>query len=71
MYYYISGKELTPENVRTYSRLEFDNLFAFRHMADPTQELAMRQEQLGFTVDQWEVVNQSPNGFRINPGALN
>ena len=65
MYYYISGKELTPENVRTYSRLEFENLFAFRHMVDPTQELAVRQEQLGFTVDQWEVVNQSPNGFRL------
>lgn len=65
MYYYISGKELTPENVRTYSRLEFESLFAFRHMVDPTQELAVRQELLGFTVDQWEVVNQSPNGFRL------
>jgi hypothetical protein len=43
MYYYISGKELTPENVRTYSRLEFESLFAFRHMVDPTQELAVRQ----------------------------
>ncbi|MBL8414560.1 MAG: hypothetical protein JNM42_09005 [Propionivibrio sp.] len=69
MYYYISGKELTPENVRTYSRLEFESLFAFRHMVDPTQELAVRQELLGFTLDQWEVVNQSPNGFRLMRGA--
>jgi hypothetical protein len=66
MHYYISGKEFTqPDSVRAYSRQEFESLFAFRHMVDPTQQLQVRQEQLGFTADQWEVVNQSANGFRL------
>jgi hypothetical protein len=66
MHYYVSGGEFNqPENVRTYSRKEFDSLFTFRHMTDPTQQLQIHQEQQGFSVDQWEVVNQSANGFRL------
>lgn len=66
MHYFISGKEFTqPENVRVYSRQEYDSLFAFRHMVDPTQQLQVRQGQLGFSADPWEVVNQSANGFRL------
>lgn len=66
MHYYISGQEFTqPENVRAYSRQEFESLFAFRHMVDPTQKLEVHQAQLGFAIDPWEVVNQSANGFRL------
>jgi hypothetical protein len=66
MHYYVAGQEFNqPENVRMYSRQEFDSLFTFRHMVDPTQQLQIHQGQVGFTVDQWEVVNQSANGFRL------
>jgi len=66
MHYFISGKEFEqPENVRTYNRQEFDKLFAFRHQDDPSQMLQLSQEQLTYSLDSWEVVNQSANGFRI------
>jgi len=66
MHFYISGQEFEqPENVRAYSRREFESLFAFRHQEDPLQLLQVRQEQLTFSLDTWEVVNQSANGFRL------
>lgn len=66
MHFYVSGKEFEqPENVRIYSRREFETLFAFRHQEDPLQTLSLRREQLAYEVDTWEVVNQSPNGFRL------
>ena len=66
MYYFVSGKEFEqPENVRTYSRREFENLSTFRHQENPLQELQIRREQLAYSVDSWEVVNQSANGFRL------
>lgn len=66
MHFFISGKEFEqPENVRAYSRREFESLFAFRHQADPLQVLQVRQEQLAYSLDTWEVVNQSANGFRL------
>jgi hypothetical protein len=54
-----------PESARIYSREEFDSLFTFRHMLDPTQHLEVRQTQLGFGFDDWEVLDQSANGFRL------
>lgn len=66
MHYFISGKEFNqPENARIYSRQEFDSMFTFRHGLDPTQGLEVRQAQLGFAVDDWEVLDQSANGFRL------
>ena len=66
MHYYISGKEFEqPENVNAYSRRDYESLFAFRHQEDPSQMLQFRQEQLPYSVDSWEVVNQSANGFRL------
>jgi hypothetical protein len=66
MHFYISGKEFEqPENERSYSHREFENLFAFRYQENPQQMLHVRQQQLAYSVDQWEVVNQSANGFRL------
>ena len=66
MHYFVRGKEFEqPENVRIYSRREFESLFAFRHQEDPLQTLQTRQEQLNYRVDPWEVVNQSASGFRL------
>jgi hypothetical protein len=66
MHYVIAKAEFVqPENVRLYSRQEFDSLFTFRHMVDPTQSLQIHQTALDFNPDSWEVVNQSANGFRL------
>ncbi len=66
MHFFISDKEFEqPENVRTYSRREFESLFVFRHQTDPRQVLRVRQEQLAYSTDNWELVNQSVNGFRL------
>ena len=66
MHYYISGREFEqPENVRTYSRREFESMFVFRQQDDPQQMLQVRKVQLGYALDSWEVVNQSANGFRL------
>ncbi|HMW55778.1 MAG TPA: hypothetical protein PKZ67_07230 [Accumulibacter sp.] len=66
MHYHISGKEFQqPEMTSIYSRQEFESMFAFRHMLDPTQMLEVRQVQLGFDFDTWEVLDQCANGFRL------
>lgn len=66
MHFHISGSEFTqPESGNAYSRQDFDSLFAFRHMLDPTQVLEVRQSQLGLHLDNWTVVDQCANGFRM------
>ncbi len=68
MHYFISGKEFQqPENVRIYSRRDFESLFSFRFQEDPQQALQFQQEKLAasYNMDTWEVVNQSANGFRL------
>jgi len=66
LYFCISGKEFVqPENARNYSRQEYERLFAFRNMVEPSQQLHVYTDQPDFSVDQWEVVNQSANGFRL------
>jgi len=66
MHFFVAGKEFEqPENVRIYSRRDFETLFAFRHQENPLQALQVRREQLDYRVDHWEVVNQSANGFRL------
>lgn len=66
IHYLVSGAEFSqPESARTYSRQDFDTLFAFRHMADPSAKLHIQQPAVPIQADEWEVVNQSANGFRI------
>lgn len=66
IHFCISGKAFVqPENARYYSRQEFERLFAFPLMADPARQLQVVQDQMDFSVDQWEVVNHSARGFRL------
>jgi len=68
MHYFIFGKEFQqPENVRIYSRHDFESLFSFRFQENPQQVLQFQQEKLAatYSMDTWEVVNQSANGFRL------
>lgn len=66
VHYYVTGKEFVqPEHVRLFSRAEMDRLWTFRNQLDPAQPLNMRAVQLGYTVDNWEIADQSVNGFRV------
>lgn len=66
IHYHISGKEFgQPEGSASYSREEFESLFAFRHMLDSAQLLEIRQAQLGFAFDTWQVLDESASGFRL------
>lgn len=68
MHYFISGQEFRqPENVRIYSRSDFESLFAFRFQENTQQALQIQQERAtaNYSIDSWEVVNQSANGFRL------
>jgi hypothetical protein len=66
IHFFVSGKEFVqPESTRVYSRQEFDSLFVFRQMSDPTAKLQINQERQVERPDEWEVVNQSANGFRL------
>jgi hypothetical protein len=66
IHYFVSGAEFVqPESTRVYSRQEFDSLFVFRQMSDPTAKLQINQVRQVESPDDWEVVNQSANGFRL------
>lgn len=66
MHYLISGGEFAqPESTRMYCRQEFDSLFVFRHMENPNAKLQIRQPGPSLRPDDWQVVNQSANGFRL------
>lgn len=66
IYYAVSGTPFVqPDNVRYYSRREFDTLFVFRHMEDPSAALQSQPVRSDFAPDPWEVVNQSVSGFRL------
>ncbi|HET7775233.1 MAG TPA: hypothetical protein VFK74_02625, partial [Azospira sp.] len=66
IHHFVSGKAFVqPENVRVYSRQEFDSLFTFRHQVDPTQPLAVAASQLTYASDLWEVENESAAGYRL------
>ncbi len=70
MHFFVTGKEFEqPDTASTYSRGEFDSLFTFRHMADPTQKLTIQQAP-DFPCDVWEVINHSANGFRLGRSAV-
>lgn len=67
MHLAISGKAFVqPEAARTYSRKDFEDLATFRHMVEPEKGLHIRQCNLDFPEDQWEVINHSANGFRLS-----
>jgi len=66
MHFHISGSDFSqPESTNAYSRQDFDSLFAFRHMLEPTQMLEVRQSQQGLLIDNWTVLDQCANGFRM------
>jgi hypothetical protein len=66
IHYYVGDKEFVqPAHVRIFSRDEMDALWTFRNQVDPAQPLNMRAVQLGYTVEHWEIADQSLNGYRL------
>lgn len=67
LHYFVAGREFVqPENVRVYSRQEFDSLFIFRHRVDPSQPLEVASARLAFATDTWNVSNESAAGYRLH-----
>lgn len=70
MHFFVSGKEFEqPDSAETYSRGQFDSLFTFRHMTEPTRKLTVEQPP-EYACDLWEVINHSANGFRLGRSAV-
>jgi hypothetical protein len=68
MHYFISGKKFQqPGNASIYSRDAFDRVFSLRFQENPceTQPIQPEEPAPSYTVDTWEMVNQSANGFRL------
>lgn len=65
IHFFVSGEEFVqPDVAETYSRAQFDALFTFRQMVEPTNQSAMRPVP-DFPSDEWAVTNHSANGFRL------
>ena len=66
IHYHVAGAEFVqPEHVRVYSRNEIETLVTFRHQLDPIQPLHVRAAQIGYTVENWAVADESIAGFRL------
>jgi hypothetical protein len=66
IHYYVGGEEFKqPEHVRVYSRGEVDSIMTFRHQVDPIQQLHVRAAQIGYTIENWAVADESVGGFRL------
>lgn len=66
IHYYVGGEEFKqPEHVRVYSRGEVDSIMTFRYQVDPAQQLHVRAAQIGYTIENWAVADESVGGFRL------
>ena len=66
IYFQIAGGDfIQPQHVRTYSRAEVEKLWTFRNQMDPTHPLNLHGSDLAATLDPWDIVDQSLNGFRV------
>ena len=70
MHFFVTGQAFEqPDSAETYSRGDFDSLFTFRHMVEPTRKLTIEHTP-DYVSDQWEVINHSANGFRLGRSAV-
>lgn len=66
MHYHISGKDFEQSaSAKAYSRREIEAILTFRHRTDPGLPLQILPEGLNFKPDEWQVINQSAQGFRL------
>lgn len=66
IHYYIGGEEfLQPEPARVYTRAEVDSMLTFGDRVEGGEKLQLRAAQIGYALEQWEVVNQSVAGFQL------
>lgn len=66
IYFHVTGDDFSqPAHTRIYSRMDAEKLWTFRNQIDPTQPLHLRAAELGYSLDTWEIADQSLNGFRV------
>lgn len=66
IHFHVGGEEFEqPEHVRVYSREEVEAIWTFRNQIDPTHHLYVRAAQIGYTMENWAVADESAGGFRL------
>lgn len=66
IFFHVTGAEFVqPAHSRSYSRLEVEKLWTYRNQIDPAQPLNWRAAQLSVAFDQWQIQDESLNGFRV------
>lgn len=66
IHYVLSGQVFgDPGRDCGYSRQQFDALFALRQEGDSQLQARVQHEQLDVGSDDWDVVNESANGFQL------
>lgn len=66
MHFFILGREFEqPASASVYSTPEYVSAVTHRNQGDPSQAITVQSRQYAYSVDDWEVVNQSANGFRL------
>jgi hypothetical protein len=66
IYFRIAGTEFTqPASMRSFSRAEIDQMITFNHQVDPNRLVNVTTVLARHPVDQWNIADQSLNGFRI------
>lgn len=67
IHYFVNGREFVqPEHVRSYSRSDWEVITTWRYQVDPSEQLHVRAAQIGYTLEPWEVGDQSVAGFRMH-----
>jgi cyclic-di-GMP-binding protein len=68
IYFFVGGTEFVQaDSARAHSRGEFNQLFAFRDRVATGQPPSIKPEE-NFTIDKWDVIDHSANGFRLTRG---
>ena len=66
IYFHIAGREFTqPAHVRSFSRSEVDTMVTFGSMVESAKPVSLQTAQRDHALDHWDIVDQSPFGFRV------
>lgn len=66
IHYYIGGDEFVqPEPARIYTRAEVDSMLTFGDRIEGGEKLQLRSAQIGYALEQWQVIDQSVAGFQL------
>jgi len=66
IYFHVAGREFEqPAHVRSFSRSEVDSMVTFGSMVESAKPVSLQTAQRDHALDHWEIVDQSPHGYRV------